>query len=105
MLGDMDDPTLDLAQVHLTGATPNARCPCCQGSDWKGLPDVSWLHFTRESAPGTTGSEEVGFDVEEGLSELDFGQQPVVGLFCGGCGFVRWHVPLNSGRQDGIDSP
>lgn len=92
----MEIEDLVKAQENLMGVTPNATCPCCEGTSWKGLPA-----FDHVLATGIVASPGAAPDPlqEEllNLFELGFRQQPLIGIFCTTCGFVRFHVPLPDG--------
>ena len=76
--------------------TPNATCPCCQGTEWAPVPAL-----TAMLAPGEpTLSAMTGIDVltveptDDIAVDAVEGFMSVRGIACQTCGFLRIHVPL-----------
>lgn len=93
----MDIEDLVSAQEGILNTTASAVCPCCQESGWRGLPALDHLLTTGIVAGDPDGAVQVPEDESGGLFQLGFREQPLVGIFCTSCGFVRFHVPLPDG--------
>ena len=93
----MDIEDLVSAQEGILNTTSSAVCPCCQQSGWRGLPALDHLLTTGVVAIDSDGVDHVSEDAVEDLFQMGFRHQPLVGIFCTSCGFVRFHVPLPDG--------
>jgi len=93
----MDIENLVLAQEGIMNTTQGAICPCCGGGDWRGLAALDHLLTSGIVATDPDGTMDAPQDEPIDLFTLGFREQPLIGIFCTGCGFVRFHVPLPDG--------
>ena len=93
----MEIEEIVLAQEGIINTTQGAVCPCCAGTDWRGLAALDHL-LTAGIVPAEShGTLDPSEDRVAELFQVGLRRQPLVGIFCTGCGFVRFHVPLPDG--------
>lgn len=85
------------AQQAVMDSTPNATCPCCTGTNWRGLAAFDHMFTSGIVAADVGADDTLTEDVIPDLFQLGWREQRAIGIFCTQCGFVRFHVPLPDG--------